>query len=114
MPGPTTVARGNVGLELILIVTLTPPNVGANTTAEGSYTIAGVLPNDFIEINQLSHIVGLSIGNVRVTAVNTVNIQFVNSTAAPINGSPATQYILNVDRMENTSLGQSAFPSTIT
>lgn len=109
----TTVVRGNVGLEMILIVTLTPPNVGANTTVEGSYTVPGVLPNDFIEINQQSHIVGLSIGNVRVTAPNTVNIQFVNSTGLAINGSPPTQYIFNLDRMENQSLGLSAFPNQV-
>lgn len=114
MPGPTTLTRGNVILEMLLIVTLTPPNVGANTTVEGSYTIQGLLPNDFIEINQLSHIVGLSIGNVRVTSANTASIQFVNSTAAPINGSAATTYILNVDRFENASMGQAQFPSSIT
>lgn len=113
MPGPTTYTRGNIILEMLLIVTLTPPNVGANTTAEGSYTIKGVLPNDFIEINQLSHIVGLSIGNVRVTAADTLAIQFVNSTASPINGSPATTYILNVDRLENSSLGTTAYPAVI-
>jgi hypothetical protein len=113
MPGPTTVVRGNVSLEMLLIVTLTPPNVGANTTAEGSYTVGGLLPNDFIEINQLSHIVGLSIGNVRVISPNTVNIQFVNSTAVAINGSPPTQYIFNVDRAENASLGQASFPSQV-
>lgn len=114
MPGPSVISRGNISLEMLLIVTLTPPNVGANTTVEGTYTIKGVLPNDFIEINQLSHIVGLSIGNVRVTAADTVSIQFVNSTASPINSSPATTYILNVDRMDNASLGTTAFPAAIT
>ena len=115
MPGPATVTRGNIGLEMLLSAILTPPNVAANTTAVQTYTIQGLNLYDFIEMNQLSHIVGLSIGNCWVSATNTLSVQFVNSTGSAINSSPATQFILNVDRSENGYLGlvPQAFPSAI-
>jgi hypothetical protein len=48
-------------------------------------------------VNKASHQVGLSIGNVRVSAANTLAIQFVNTTGSPI--VPASeQYIIGGQR----------------
>jgi hypothetical protein len=113
MPGPTSIVRGNVSLEMVMLLTLNTPSVGANTSVVQTYTVNGLLPNDFVEINQQSHIVGLTIANCWVSAVNTLSIQFANVTGATIGVQTGVQYIVNVDRIENSSLGSSAFPNQI-
>jgi hypothetical protein len=64
--------------------TLTPAAVNQNTTAEQTFTVQGLAVGDSVDINKASHQVGLSIGNVRVSAANTLAIQYVNTTGAPI------------------------------
>jgi hypothetical protein len=101
MASSTTLARGNVQLEAILLSPLTTPaSLAANTTVELAYTIVGVALGDFIEINKPSHVVGLSIGNVRVSAQNTVAIQWVNNTAGTITGGLTENYLLVVSRFD--------------
>lgn len=101
MAGSTTLARGNVQLEAILLSPLTTPaTVAANTTIEQTYIISGVAIGDFIEINKPSHVVGLSIGNVRVSAANSIAIQWVNNTAAAITGGLTENYLLVVSRFD--------------
>lgn len=73
--------------------TLTPTSVAANTTAIQTFTVNGLAVGDSIDVNKPSHQVGLSIGNVFVSAANTLQIQYVNTTASPI--TPASeQYII--------------------
>ena len=56
MPMSTTLARGNVGFEAVLQVSLTPPaTMAANSTQELTYTVPGVVVGDFLEINKPSH-----------------------------------------------------------
>lgn len=69
--------------------TLTPAAVGANTTAEQTFTVPGLAVGDCVDVNKASHQVGLSIGNVRVSAANTLAIQYVNTTAGSI--TPASE-----------------------
>ncbi|MGX5874503.1 hypothetical protein MJ435_18580, partial [Burkholderia gladioli] len=77
--------------------TLTPAQVAANTSAEQTFTVPGLQVGDSIDVNKPSHQVGLSIGNVRVSAANTLAIQYVNTTASAI--TPATeQYIIGGQR----------------
>jgi hypothetical protein len=111
MPSSATASRGNIILEVLLTVTLTTPSAPANTTTVQTYTIAGLQPNDFIEVNQLSHIVGLSIGNCWVSALNQLSIQFTNNTGSTISAT-SSAYLINVDRMENGYALQN-FPATI-
>lgn len=81
MPG-TTLPRGNVLNAVIFSSTLTPAQVAANTTAEQTFTILGLAVGDFINGNSVSaQTTGILIGSVRVSAPNTVSIQFVNVTA---------------------------------
>jgi hypothetical protein len=81
----------------IIRQTLAPASVGANTTSEQTFTVPGLQVGDSLDVNKASHQVGLSIGNVRVSAANTIAIQFVNSSAGAI--VPATeQYIIGGQR----------------
>jgi hypothetical protein len=91
--GSTTPIQGIYNIKQ----TLTPAAVGANTTAEQTFTVPGVLPGDSIDINKASHQAGLSIGNVRVSAANTLAIQFVNTTAGSITPT-SEQYIIGGQR----------------
>jgi len=77
--------------------TLTPASVGANTTAEQTFTVNGVQVGDSVDVNKPSHQVGLNVGNVRVSAANQIAIQFVNTTAGAI-VPIAEQYIIGGTR----------------
>lgn len=102
----TTVTRGNVLLEEVMQVTLTPnngTNIPANSTVETTYSLPGTLPNDFIEINKPSHTSGIVISNVRVPAANQVAVQFANVTASPITPT-AEAYLFSITRCEYQTL----------
>lgn len=91
--GSTTPIQGIYNIKQVL----TPASVAANTTAEQTFTVPGLQVGDSIDINKASHQVGLSIGNVRVSAANTLAIQYVNTTASPIVPTDE-QYIIGGQR----------------
>ena len=98
----TTLARGNVGFEAVLQVSLTPPaTMTANSTQEVTYTVPGVVVGDFLEINKPSHTAGLSIGNIRASAANQIAIQWVNSTTGTISNAPNELYLIAVTRFDS-------------
>jgi len=102
----TTVTRGNLLLEEVLQMTLTPnngTNIPANSTVETTYTLQGTQLNDFIEINKPSHTSGIVVSNVRVPAANQVAVQFGNVTGSPI--TPVAEvYLLAISRCEYQSI----------
>jgi hypothetical protein len=103
MPG-TTIGRGNVLYDYLCGPTLTPASVNANTTAEQTFTVLGLQVGDFVDVNfQGAQTTGIGISNVRVTAANTLGIQFTNNTGGAL--VPAAGiYGINVTRTENFPL----------
>ena len=102
MPSSTTIARGNVQLEAILQISVTPPaTMNASTTVETTYAVPGIALGDFIEINKPSHTTGLSIGNIRASANNQIAIQWVNSTTSTISNTPNENYLIVVSRFDS-------------
>lgn len=91
--GSTSPIQGIYNIKQVL----TPVSVAANTTAEQTFTVPGLQVGDSIDVNKTSHQVGLSIGNVRVSAANTLAIQYVNTTAGAIVPT-AEQYIIGGQR----------------
>lgn len=89
MPG-TTIARGNTFAEKIFTTTITPAQVAQNATAEQTFTVLGMQVGDYLNIQSVAaQTSGIIVGNVRVTALNTVSIQFANvtgSAATPVAG----------------------------
>ena len=84
----------------MLQVTLTPVSVAGSTAAEQTFTIPGLLINDFLDVNcNIAQTAGLTIGNVRVSAVNTMSVEFANSTAGALT-PVAGIYNINVTRAE--------------
>lgn len=96
---PQQAATGNLSNEFIFLLTpgLTT-SVPANSSVEITLTTPGTLLNDFVEVNKLNHVAGLSVGNARIAAVNTMNIQMVNSTATPIALQTTDQYLISLER----------------
>ncbi|MFM0566959.1 hypothetical protein PQQ88_01250 [Paraburkholderia caledonica] len=91
--GSTTSVQGIYNIKQVL----TPAAVGANTTAEQTFSVPGLQVGDSIDINKASHQAGLSIGNVRVSAAGVLAIQFVNTTAGSITPT-SEQYIIGGQR----------------
>jgi len=103
MPG-TTIGRGNVLYDYLCGPTLTPASVAANTTAPQSFTVPGLQVGDFVDVNsQNAQTAGIGIVNVRVTAANTLEIQFSNSTGGALT-PVAGIYGINVTRPESVPL----------
>jgi len=96
--GPTSLPFGNVQLSALLAIALTPAQVDANTTAEQTFTVNGLVIGDFVEVNKPTAQAGLGVVNVRVSAANTLAITFSNNTAAGITPTAGESYQLLVVR----------------
>lgn len=93
----TTVTRGNVARIFVLGITYDPANItGTATTTEQDITVTGVKVGDLAFVNKPSHNTGVTIGNVRVKAADTVSIQWVNPTAGAVNPGSELYSILIV------------------
>lgn len=89
-----SLSRPNPVAPLLLYTpTLTPVSVAANTTAEQTFTVTGLIAGSPVWLNKPSYTQGLGIVGVRVSAANTLAINFGNVTAAAIT-PPAEQYIV--------------------
>ncbi|HDR8930509.1 hypothetical protein [Burkholderia vietnamiensis] len=102
MPGYIGILQDGSNLKpvdtlFIIRQTLMPAQVAANATAEQTFAVPGLQVGDSVDINKASHQAGLSIGNVRVSAANTLAIQYVNTTASPITPT-AELYIIGGQR----------------
>lgn len=85
MPGPSTIARGNILAEKVIAVSLTPASVPASQTADQAFTVQGVQMADYINANfNGAQTNGVLIANVRITGANTVVITFANVTTVPL------------------------------
>lgn len=103
MPGPTTEPHGNIILAMLLQATLSPAIVAANTTAEQTFTINGLLVGDIASVTKPTAQAGLGIVNVRVSAANTLAITFSNNTGSGITPTASEVYIIELNRPENAS-----------
>lgn len=67
-----------------LQATLTPVSVAANTSAEQTFTVTGLPASSQVVVNKPTVTAGLGIGGARVSALNTLAINFINNTSAAI------------------------------
>lgn len=74
---------------LVYNQSLAPVSVAANTTAEQTFTVTGLVAGSLAWVNKPSAQPGLGIVGVRVSAANTLAITYGNSSAAAI--TPATE-----------------------
>jgi hypothetical protein len=73
---------------------LTPGSVAANTTAEQTFTVTGLVAGSPVWVNKPTPQAGLGIVGCRVTAANTLGITFANATASAITPTAAETYVV--------------------
>lgn len=104
MPGAADLPRGNISLAMIIGVALTPSAVGANTTAEQTFTVNGLLVGDQVAVTKPTTQAGLGIVNSRVSAANTLAITFSNNTGGGITPTAGEVYVIELNRPSNLPL----------
>jgi hypothetical protein len=89
--------------------TLSPSSVGANTTAEQTFTFPGLLASDVvISVSKPTAQAGLGIVGWRVSAANTLAITFSNNTGSPIVPTASQVYTVTFMRPQNVLGGADA------
>ena len=104
MPGPSDLARGNIANQFLLGVALSPAAVGANTTAEQTFTVQGLLVGDEVNVSKPTTQAGIGIVNARVSAANTLAITFSNNTGGGLTPTAGEVYVIAVNRPSNLPL----------
>lgn len=96
----TGITNGNAFGIHILSSTLDPAAVSAATSAEQTFTVAGLKVGDTVFVNKPTATAGVGIVNARVSAADTLALTFMNATAGSVN--PASEsYIIIVLRPES-------------
>lgn len=85
---------GGVSQTLKFSMSLNVASVAANTSAEQTFTVAGLDVGDVVVVNKPSLSAGLVIGNARVSLANTLAITFGNLTGNPIDPAAETYVVL--------------------
>jgi hypothetical protein len=102
-------SRLNPVAPLVLYTpTITPASVAANTTAEQTFNVNGLVAGTPVWINKPSYTAGLSIVGVRVSATNTLAITFGNTSAAAIT-PPAEVYTVGNFQVPSPGAGNAVY-----
>lgn len=106
-------ANGNaLGILSVYTSTQTPATVAANTTAEQSITVTGILSTDMVFINKPTAQAGLVLTKGRVFAANTVKLTFANLTAATLTPTGSEAYVVG-GIAANLQLSQALTPVSV-
>jgi hypothetical protein len=108
MANPTTLPRGNIIGNWVLGVALTPGAIGATTTSEQTFTIMGLQLGDFIDAAKPTTQAGIALGNARVSALNTLALEFTNVSSGTLTPTAAEVYAIGVTRPENLNAAGNA------
>jgi hypothetical protein len=107
MPG-TISTGGNILYCWMISIPITPTSVAANTTVEQSFTVPGLQIGDFIDVySNALQTAGIGICNNRVSAANTLQLGFQNSTAGALT-PVAGAYVCVISRPESLPLPSNA------
>lgn len=104
MPGPSDISRGNIALSMVLGVTLSPALVALGTTVQQTFTVNGLQLGDQVTVGKPTTQAGLAVTGARVTAANTLGIEFANVTAGNITPTAGEIYTVEVNRVSNPQL----------
>lgn len=99
MPGPSSaVPNGNVkNLFVLQVAVAAGAPIGAATTVERTYTVPGLIVGDIVSAIKPQLDAGLALVNARVSAANTLALQFANVTGGALSIT-ASNYLLLVSR----------------
>lgn len=93
---------GNIKSFGVLSASIAPAATAANTTAEQTFTVRGLLTTDLVVVNKPTAQAGLGIVNARVSAADTLAITYVNATAGSLTAT-TENYLILVLRPEGTA-----------
>lgn len=96
---------------LLYAAALAPTSVAANVMAEQTFTVTGLVAGTPVWVNKPSATTGLGIAGVRVSALNTLAINYVNTTSAAI-VPPAETYVVGNFQLLIDAVGNSSVQST--
>jgi hypothetical protein len=112
MPAGSTISRGNLIIDTMIAVTITPPaTITSGTQTQTTTTVPGLLVGDLISWNQTSFTNALvSVTNMYVSAPNTLTSSW--STEGTSQTGVANQtFLIEVCRYENN--GATVLPNGI-
>lgn len=90
-----TTLDGNIRKIKILEASLTPSEVATITAPEQTFTVNGLTTDDvIIAVNPPSVTAGVTIGSFRISAANTLALQFCNPTAGNLTPASGTHKIV--------------------
>lgn len=100
-PDTTQSPIGNIQKIGLFSLAITPSAVAANTTAEQTFAATGIglLVTDNVDVSKPSFQAGLGIVNVRVSAIDTLAITYINATAGSLTPAAET-YQVGVMRVQ--------------
>lgn len=87
------ITGGSLGVSIVDLV-IDPASVAAATTAQQTFTLAGLKTTDFVAVAKPSLTAGLGVAGARVSAADTLAITFINATAAAIDAASETWRVL--------------------
>ena len=105
MSGGSSISYGNIKNSFLLQVSIAPTSIVTYGSVQ-TFTVPGLILNDDISVSRTSSTVNaaasqpyVGIQNSRVTAANTMEIVFSNSSTAAVT-VPAENYIIEVNRCD--------------
>ena len=120
MPGPATISRGNIDLEMILAVNIAAGTVATNTCTIVTVSVPGLLIGDACNVIPQQYLwpasqpaINLTPDSAWVAANNVLSVAFSGLTGAAATQTTAVQYILNVARNYNYSPNVQPLPTGI-
>lgn len=99
-------------LVLYNTVPVAPGSVAANTTAEQTFTVTGLIAGTPVWVNKPTWTNGIGIVGCRVSAANTLAITFANGTAAAIT-PPTENYIIGNFQVKTPGAGNCVYQSVV-
>jgi hypothetical protein len=94
-------------------VTLTPAAVAANTTAEQTFLVTGVVAGSAVVVNKPSNTPGLGIVGARVSSANNIAVNFCNATATTITPASETYLVANFQALIDVTSGQAIVQTAV-
>lgn len=88
------VIAGNAASITVITATLTPTAVSTITAPAQTFTVPGLKVGDLVSVTPPSITAGAAICNARVSAADTLSIQFVNPTVGSVTPAAGLHQIL--------------------
>ena len=102
LPDTVQLPTGNVWKLGVFQLTLSPVSVAVTTTTEQTFAATGIglLTTDMVLVQKPTSQAGLAIAGTRVSAADTLAINFINMSAATITPTAAEVYKVAVFRVQ--------------